>query len=498
MSKIKQRVLLPISIYLEKAIKKFITFSFNFVIRHYLIMIVLLCIGCLLTTNTPLFAISSLAKNDAFPVFTTRDPHTFLLTKEKLKFKDIEWAEQKGDRIDISVSAFGQNADRGKTIKGEDTFTFNETTDTATTTIIPLGDLTGRSSMIALLYGNLPQGEAYGPFLQTARDTLFPGVAVINDQTEIDPAQEFGYFSFPLEYRKRGVRFELAARVFNGIGISVQAGVSTIRQVVEDRDNLTSKADPKEFDLKPEDVDRVLMKELDNIAQEIKLDIRDFCETSIEEIRFNLFWRYAYELNEGDDEWSHFLLIPFLQVTGSISPGKKKDSSRLFALPFGNNDHHAAGFTAGLNFDFIETIEVGCEVGFTHFFDKSFTNFRVPNSQFQTTIFPFATNVKVSPGHNWHFGAKISAYHFLDKLSMHFHYLIVEHKEDSIKLKKEDSAFIPRTLEKVSSFKTKLANIGFNYDLSPNVAAGFLWQAPFSQRNTYRSTTVMFSFMATF
>ncbi len=469
MSKIKERVLLPAYI--------------------------LLCIGYLLATNTPLFAISSLAKNDAFPVFTTQDPHTFLLTQEKLKFKDIEWAEQIGDRVSISVSTFGQNADRGKTIKGEDTF--NEKNNT--TTIIELGDLTGRSGMIALLYGNLPQGEAYGPFLQNARDTLFPGVKVINDQSKIDPAQQFGYFSFPLKYRKRGVRFELAAHMIKGIGINVQAGISTIRQVVESRNNLTSDATADEFaPLTADNVDKVLMKELDNIAQEIKLDIFDFCETSIEEIRFNLFWRHAYELNEGDDEWSHFLLIPFLQITGSISPGKKKDSSRLFALPFGNSDHHAAGLTAGINFDFVETIEVGGEVGFTHFFDKSFTNFRVPNSEFQTTMFPFATNVKVSPGHNWHFGAKISAYHFLGKLSMHFHYLIVEHKENSIKLKKEDSAFIPRTLEKVTSFKTKLANIGFNYDLSPNIALGFLWQTPFSQRNTYRSTTVMCSFIATF
>ena len=439
------------------------------------------------------FAMSSLAKNDAFPVFTSLDPHEFLLTKEKLKYKDIAWAEEKGNIASISVSAFGQNADRGKTIKGEDTF--NE--ETNTTTIIELGDLTGRSGMIALLYGELPEGDALGKTLTTARNTLFPGVVgTIDDGTKIDPAQEFGFFSFPLKYRKRGVRFELAARIFKGIGISIQTGISTIRQVVEDRINKTKKTD---FNgLTKKDVDRVLMDELDNIAQEIGLDIGDFCETSVEEIRFNLFWRYAYELNKGTDEWTHFLLIPFLKLTGSISPGRKKDTNRQFALPFANNDHHAVGFTAGINFDFVETIEIGGEVGFTHFFDKSFTDFRLPNSEFQTTIFPFTTDVTISPGHNWHFGAKMAAYHFLDKLSMHFHYLIVEHKEDDIKLKKVDKAFKPETFKKFTSFKTKLANIGFNYDFAPNIALGFLWQTPFSQRNTYRSTTVMFTFNVTF
>jgi len=132
------------------------------------------------------------------------------------------------------------------------------------------------------------------------------------------------------------------------------------------------------------------------------------------------------------------------------------------------------------------------------FFAKNFEKFRVPTSEFQTTIFPFTTNVNIEPGANWHFAWKISAHHFLDKLSVFFHYVLVEHKEDNITLKKEDNAFMPKILENTTSFKTKLANIGFNYDFSPNIGVGFLWQTPFSQRNTYRSSTIMFGFNATF
>ena len=67
----------------------------------------------------------------------------------------------------------------------------------------------------------------------------------------------------------------------------------------------------------------------------------------------------------------------------------------------------------------------------------------------------------------------------------------MEHHPDTITLKKHDPAFVPEELAKETGFKTMLANIGFTYDFSPNFTFGFLWQAPISQRNSYRSTTVM-------
>lgn len=450
---------------------------------------------------------SSLAKNDALPVFSTLDPHTYLQTKEKLRYKDVEWIEKKHDHAGLSISAFAQNADRGKTIKGEDTFVAG--TPTGTVTIIELGDLTGRTSMIALLFGALPQGQTTFPggntgFLQTAAATLFPGQAAgtIDQPKTIDPKQEFGYFSFPLDYRKRGGALDISWQFYKDFGVRFQTRIGAIRQVVQDRINLTDKeGGPDSFGgLQKTDVDNLLMLPLDDIAREIGLDIGNFVHCTVEEIRFSLFWRHAIELNkdEDPDEWAHFLLIPFFEFTGSVSPGKKKDPNQLFALPFGNNGHHSIGFAAGMNFDFLETIEVGGEFGFSHFFKRKFTKFRVPTSQFQTTIFPFTTDVEIKPGHSWHFGAKISALHFLDKLSMHFEWFVIEHKQDSITLQKPDPAFLPGVLEKTTSFKTKLANIGFNYDISPNIGLGFLWQTPFSQRNSYRSTTIMFGFNATF
>jgi len=240
------------------------------------------------------------------------------------------------------------------------------------------------------------------------------------------------------------------------------------------------------------------MDELKPIAKEINLNINNFHQFSIEEVRINGYWRHAIEINKNEEEWPEFLLIPYAQVSGSISPGKEKDANMAFAVPFGNNRFNSVGFNTGLNFDFFDTIEIGGDVGYTHFFQRNCMDLRVPNSCLQSGIFPFSTAVNYQPGDNWNFGGKIATYHFLGKLSMYFQYIWIGHAFDRICLVNPDSTFKPEALEKISDWKAQLINTGFNYDLSPNLGLGFLWQAPIGQRNVYKSTTVLFSFYATF
>jgi hypothetical protein len=364
--------------------------------------------------------------------------------------------------------------------------------------------------MIALLFGAFPKGVTTYPggptgFLSTAFANLLcssddPAVCLteqghFNNERFIDPEQLFGYFSFPLKYRKRGVRFEMAARFYKNFGIRIQTGFSQIRQVREGTVDLTTGT----FEgLSAEDVDLYLMDQLDNIACQMGINLCNFIETSMEEVRFNLFWRQAFEINkEAESDWVRFLLIPYCEVAGSVSPGKSQNYSQLFSVPFGNNTHPSTGLTAGINFNFLETIEIGGEVAWTHFFAKDSCR-PIPNSKFQTNLFPFKTNVSIQPGDNWHFCARMAAYHFIDKLSMFFEWYVLDHQQDHICLKEPDPAFLPGVLECTTSFKVKLGNAGFNYDLSPNIGVGFLWQIPFSQRNAYRSSTLMAGFNLTF
>jgi hypothetical protein len=255
---------------------------------------------------------------------------------------------------------------------------------------------------------------------------------------------------------------------------------------LEGYDNLTT-----------DSVNKYLMDELRSIARETCYDIFSFHDSGVEEVRLNLYWRKALEVNKDRKGFPKLLFIPFFVVSGSFSP-MTINPNKIYAAPFGNNGHNAFGFTGGLNFDFFESLELGAEGGFTHYNPREICNFHVPNSPLQQGLYPCSTTVNYCPGNNVHFAAKIAAQHFLDKLSMYFQFVVVHHEKDCIQLKEETEGFRPDVLEKRSDWKTKVGNIGFNYDISPNIALGFLWQAPFSQSGTYRSSTIMVSFNGTY
>jgi hypothetical protein len=91
---------------------------------------------------------------------------------------------------------------------------------------------------------------------------------------------------------------------------------------------------------------------------------------------------------------------------------------------------------------------------------------------------------------------------------MFFQFVVVHHQRDCISIKKGQTCcdgsavntcgFRSDVLERRSAWSTKVGNLGLNYDISPNITLGFLWQAPLSQRGTYRSSTVMLSFNGTY
>src|SRR3990172_3946664 len=65
--------------------------------------------------------LSTLAKNDPLPPFTTLNlDDALLLTKRYLYYIDDESADRKHNRVSLSISPFAQSADRGKTIRGSD------------------------------------------------------------------------------------------------------------------------------------------------------------------------------------------------------------------------------------------------------------------------------------------------------------------------------------------------------------------------------------------
>lgn len=486
---------------------------------HTLLYAIVFCLP-----SITLYGISDYSRSDAFPVFSTLDPQSFVYTRfrQHLLHPDLDESDTIRDRAQLSITPFGQNADEGKDVCQNR---------------VEIGDILGRWDTLTLLYGSLPEGKTWPSSLSTARETLF-GITdpteVINYSQAIDPKQLMGFFSVPLQYRKRGVRFQFQMNLGNDIGIRVESGLANISQnvctsqicpcaslVVPSVDPLITGVqcgavcqtfinetnNQGDTPFSSTDYPNITVNNVNNtlmdpfyctIAPQIGLDLSNFNRFSAEDVRTGLYWRHGFLINGERDEWPVFLFMPFAMLEGSFSVSKVPSARQAFGLSTSNNGHNAVGLTVGMDGEFATSIGLGMEFGYTHYFKRDVCNMFIPTSCYQQAIYPFSTDACVQPGDNWLFGAKLTAYHFIERLSFFFEYILVQHEKDSIKLHHADPAFLPRILENRSSFRTQVANIAFNYDISPNIGLGILWQAPLKQQCAFRSTTLMIGFNATF
>jgi len=492
-------------------------------------------IAVLLSSSLQMYGfITSLDKFDPFKVYSPIDPQDFLLDRTKLHREGTSWWDQVGNHCKISISGYFQSADSGKPMDGGDipvVSAINGETNAIGFQYVPILDLTGRTPMIPLVMSTTlpdsstvimpPTSADYGPLLKAATNALFTGATptppvtlpvpleppLPNIESVIDPMQNFGFFSFPSKYRKRGARMDLEINLLNCVGLHVRGGFGAVCHVPKPPINETGCETPEcPFDpvsagypnVIYTNVDDFLMNQFDCIMKEIGMGYETYQRTGLEEIMTELYWRYPISLNQDRKDWLQIIAIPYIEGGFSYSPSDARNTNELYNVPLGNNKHLAAGFSTGICLDFLETIEVGGELGYTHFFAHDFDCYRIPNSKLQNNIFPFNTSVTVAPGRNLYFGIKLTARNFLEKLSGYFQFIALEHAADCITLKESDPAFVPDVLARKTGYKVKVANLALTYPLTPNFIAGFLWQAPISQRGAVRTTTIMFGLTASF
>lgn len=242
-----------------------------------------------------------------------------------------------------------------------------------------------------------------------------------------------------------------------------------------------------------------LMNRFAELTKAIGVDLCNFDETSMEDIHGQLFWRHAFVINEDTEIPGQpaFLFIPFVSVGGSIAIAKERDQDQYFSLPFGNNGHKSASITGGFAFDFHDTIEIGATAGFTHFFSKAFCEYRVPNNEYQRSLYPYKTDVEIAPGNTWYIEAFLYGHNIIDQLSFYTGYQYVSHEKDTVHLLDKHtstSAFTPDVLECASAWSSHLLNVSGNYAISPSFNLGGVVQVPLEQRNAYKATTFMGTF----
>lgn len=491
-------------------------------------------------------------RNDPFPMYTTLDPQYFLYEREKQLMFGM--ADEKGspENFMISLSPFGQNANYAKTIAGtycrdqqtnQCAFTCNNIfcsngctnpTDPLSPTCtnqVEIGDIDGRWNMLALLAGKLPaelqdldpvtrmeKVQQLYPLYYNALTGIFPGqtAGTLTERDVTFPANNlcfplYGYASAPIKYRKRGIRWDIEAQLCGDWGFQFQGGIVEISQVLNQcLINLTENANAptdaqstcSQDPVSAEKIKCLLFDPLVPLLRQLGLDICNFTKWGTEDLYFSLYWRHAYVLNYNRDlSWARALAIPFLRFGVGAPSGRAKEEDKFFSVPFGNNNGCTSiNLNAGMNFDFSETVEIGGEFGWSHFFSRTIDNYRVPTNFMQSSIFPFTTAITVNPGDSAYVAFKLAAYHFLDRLSFYGQWVYVHHNKDNRHFHgTPDPAFLdiddnnPRAKCRNTAWRVQLGNFGFTYDISPNWALGFLWQQMFHVRNAYNSTTALFT-----
>lgn len=496
--------------------------------------------------------------NDPYPVYTAANPLGMWTY-----WRDCE----PESRARLSISVFRQ---RANSAKGDFCSLENTTCADAPNTCtdccrvcpreVPIGDIHGRWNMIALLYAeangntvvqkNLIEGLGLDDPTVTGAtaEEIAKCLTQIKTPSQSDPKQEFGFFSVPIEYRKYGVRLQAEIDILCGFGIRLQTGVVTIQQRACFEDKTCSALGTKcqfltssgttgqctesccvvhEFDCGCKKVVmNGLMNQLDvvvraetqqvpptdtfNEIQMLDLNIDNFCKTDIEDVVLSIYWSHCFDINQNSENpcWPEFTIAPYMIGEISAPASDRQCPKQLFSLPFGINKHWGYGFTGGFTINFIETIELGFEAGFTRFSTETYFAQPVPTHELQQGIFPRKADLDNRPGTVWSFGATLGAYHFISCLSTYIQFRLLHKCEDHICILKTipwvkifepptDGDDFPKTnvkvdkMERESEWTSSFVNVHFTYDVSDNIALGFLWQAPVSQTFAYRPTTVM-------
>jgi hypothetical protein len=478
-------------------------------------------LASLLSTSSLIEAFTNAAYYDPYPLYTSNDPHEFLYTKRKDQIRgnvpDLE-----DERMNITVSFFGQRATKAKNFNDAPVF---------------IGDIHGDWNMFGLLYNGC-QTNSYLSSVTATPFVICTGTTCNNQQLtgtfQYGNPQAFtgleglafgpnlGRVAVPLEYRKLGARFEAAVNIMEDyLALKLQLGVADIHQILTpsgfiDLSNTGgsgSDASANNANIEITATTLTSSAAIRNLTAAVGLDIANFKKAAVEDLRGQIIFRHAFPINYASDEWPRFLFIPFAQILGSLGTAPRVDPNKVFAVPFGNNGHNSAAFNLGLAFDFEDSLEIAFEGGGTFFSKETVSGFRVPTNPLQSGIYPCTATVCYKPGPTWHAIATLHARRFIDKLSGHVQFCLINHFEDSITALAQTPnptkcttpvstavtqelltcLLVPRT-----KWDVKELNVGFNYELSPNMTLGILWQAPLKVHGAPNSNTLIGSFIANF
>jgi hypothetical protein len=502
---------------------------------------------CVLTYGSLMADLTRLTNNDPLPLYSSSDPYEFLSRCYRNRIEDY-CEECCNGCFRIAFSPFRQSATMGKNLEEQEA----QLGDLKGPWNM-IGLFYDPDKRHRLIHG-LGLGGHHFDHRETlsvsACDTEF-GINLLTDPAGSDPNQRFGFFSVPILYRKYGVRAEAELAMGCDFTLKVKGGVAHIFQEPDFIDlsctatglscptrdclldqgggafnacetptccTLPSPINPSTMmgDCPNADccinipscpckelvIDKI-MKRKDLIERLLGLRLDEnvftsapFNRTGFEDIEIDLNWLHMFPINKRRCDWPFFVFTPFATLGVTIPTAPPIAHRNLFALPLGNDGHWSYGGRMGATFDFVNTLAIGGEIGFTGFTARNHRQFPAPTNELQSTIFPELVTMRVQPGFNWHFAAYLGSYRFIDRLSFYAQYMVLHHNKDEFHVLSRvepDVPILTRKLREESSFRVHVVNTALNYEISPHMQLGFVAQIPVFQQNAYRSTTVMFT-----
>ena len=236
------------------------------------------------------------------------------------------------------------------------------------------------------------------------------------------------------------------------------------------------------------------MEALLSFEQGIGFFFDDYSKFKTEDVRICLSFKNPitknYTQQDNLDEYAPLIFTPYAEISASLPTGDTPKYLNALEVPAGNSGHFSLGGTVGLTCDFIETVQVGLEVGYDHFFEKIHTNRPVPNNKYQSVLYPYKRDIRVQPGHNLHLAVSMDAYQFVTNANFFCSYEFISHAHDTHTLVKDNPFFLPGQLDKNTYWNSQMLNAAINFNVTENFNAGITCQFPISQRNAFNTASV--------
>ena len=447
--------------------------------------------------STSIHSDTKLNYHDYLPISSIGYPFEFLNSDYKAECAG-DLTKEISESVSLTVMTFMQNADYGYNSAG---------------TRVPAGETLGRINLLGLTYGSRPPtGQTANSLLTAAGALTYHDIADddsinFNNDNMTDLQQNFGFLGIPAEYRKIGTRMQLDFKCFNNFIITLQGGVCDMRQSVTGYTDMTpytnqsslGSDDSADLTLDKAQVYNNLTRLYKEIFDGIGINPNNWHALGIEDAKIALTWRANLPVQQESESnnWTKFVIIPHVTITGVGAFGNNKNPDILLSLPFGNNGHHALDFSTGLAFAFNETVELFVQGGMTSFSNRRYAE-RVPTNIYQSRVYQYKTDIKVNPSNTVHASTGINAHYFMDRLSAYVQLNYASHEKDTIELVNYDSVYKPERLARDTEWKAAVMNIGLTYDFSPNFSMGGTIQVPIHQRATYSTNTFGFGMTCTF